>query len=150
MVTVRLPLQTTPERALAFATRILASHSFRVEPSPAGVRASGPGLHSSKQDPLRGVGRVSLVIADGGLEGSADLAGTRGLCLFAVAFPPALIGFLTVVSLMTGATSMLQLVLLVAGLLVPWLILGPLAAFWIRHRSEAAFRTFVANVAVAR
>ena len=98
---------------------------------------------------MRGAGVVSLVIADGMIEGRADLAGTRRLSLFVLLFPPLLVGVQAIFLLSAASRSGAQLTIGVGVMLLPWLIVGPLMAGWIRSRSEAAFRTFVANVAVA-
>ncbi|MES2643830.1 MAG: hypothetical protein V4850_30360 [Myxococcota bacterium] len=151
MITVRHPLYASPDRGIALAASILATHGFRVTPSDITVHAVGPSLNSNKENPLRGAGTVLLVFADGAVEGTADLAGTRRLCLFIRVFPPLLVGFLSIFFFFAnGLRSGVQAACGLAPMLLVWLIVGPLLAGWIRSRSEAAFRTFVANVAVAR
>jgi hypothetical protein len=150
MVTVRHPLHATPDRGVALAAGILATHGFRVTPSDTTVHAVGPSLNSTKENPLRGAGTVSLVFADGAVEGTADLAGTRRLSWFVLVFPPLLVAIQGIFFYTTAARSGAQLTVGFGIMILIWLIGGPLMALWIRSRSEAAFRTFVANVAVAR
>jgi len=155
----------TDERILANAITTLMHHGFRLERRTDNeAELTGPGLTSTKQDPLLGASRVRLQSRDCRLRVNAELGGVQTMRRFLIWFP-----------LILGLT--LGLVFSVVGGLVlgqqdgpapafpwrwlwfgfgtallpvsPWLILSPLMIRWIARRTKNAIETLAHNATLA-
>lgn len=155
----------TEERMLTNAITTLTHHGFRLERRTENeAELTGPGMTSTKQDPLLGASRVRLQTRDGRLKVNAELGGVQTMRRFLTWFP-----------LILGAT--LGLTFSVVGGLVlgqqdgpapalpwrwllfgfgtallpvsPWLILSPLMIRWITRRTKNAIETLAHNATLA-
>lgn len=138
--------------AVRRAVDMLAMTGFTIQSrQPGAARLTGPGLNSTKQNPLLGASAIELRSDRGKLVLDADLGGSRFLGLFAKWFPPALalmisVFFLVLVALGAMPTSALVPVAIVAGLqLVIWAIIGPRIGRRVKRRTVEALDNLVHN-----
>ena len=147
-------VEVDPTVALDAAVDALAGAGFRlVGRTPSEAELTGPGMTSSRQDPLVGASRISLS-SGGRLEAVAELGGISRMARFLRWFPPALGAALAVVLVAVFAASDLGYDAVIGGAVIPlvatspWIILGPVIARSLRQRTVAALDTLVANAAL--
>lgn len=158
-------LKRDPDAALSAATRVLTDLGFHLDEKASGrVRLSGPGLRSTRQNPLLGASEVLLRESPGKLSCQTDMGAVGKLARFATVFPLAL-GF-GIGLLLAGVQSVLliwnlnaapgmlggwkgPLFLLSMALLpvLPWIFLGPWIGRRMHRRTALAFDTLVHNAA---
>lgn len=164
---VAAKLSQPPEKALDLAKQVLAANGFRFETqSEDSLVAIGPGLRSTRQNPLLGATRIVLKVAQQHLALDADLNGVRTLQGFVRWFPLGL-GLILGVSLgvvqgfifgaQTGvgfgvpwASGWKWMAFAMIGSLVPvspWLVLSPIIGRSIEKRTKSALDTLVVNSA---
>jgi hypothetical protein len=121
-------------RALEFAVRTLVGIGFRLERhSATAATLVGPGMNSSKQNPVVGASSVELSATSRGLVAQAELGGAQRMAGFVRWFPPTLaVGIYVVLStvfLLTPGPARLAGPLIAAlpcGIVAAvWLVLGP-------------------------
>lgn len=139
---------------MAIAESHFSKRGFRVITKSATVlELEGPGLNSTRQNPLLGASMIRLRAAPGSLELEAELDAVRRLCNFmntAILAPQIVltVGFLTIFPLVLPGRNLDWL-----GL-IPLLIILPLFLFvpWMRRslikRTEHALDTFLHNLSM--
>lgn len=111
----------------------LLPNGFKVQYKSANtIKFKGPLIQSTKEAPIRGATRVSLKAEAGILKLNANLGGVAFMSLFVCLFPPILVFFIA------GANNYLNTIW-------PWLIIGPIAAYWLRYRTVKALNTLLEN-----
>jgi len=140
------PFRGDPDAAFTFAKNILLAQGFEILPgSSAELRATGPGMSSTRQSALRGVSEFRCQIAASALTVSATLGGVAGMKAFVTLFPIGLILSLVVLSAALGrGISVLGL-----GLAAPWLVISPLMAALIERRTIRAVDRLARAMALA-
>jgi len=135
-----------PDRAFARAKDVLLAQGFEILPgSSAELRATGPGMRSTRQPALLGVSELRFQISASLLTVSATLGGVSRVKAFVTLFPVGLILALVVLFAALGqGVSYLGL-----GLAVPWLIISPLMAALIERRTMRAVERLARSMAVA-
>lgn len=141
----------SPEAALDVAEASLRARGFAI--STEGQRAlvaKGPGLRSTKQDPLLGVSWARVSAVPGGLRMEAELGGTermRKLLLLLVAGLEVvfIVGFGIVWLVLPTLRRMPILWLFVIAPTIPWLFFLPFLAGLIRKSTVIALDTFLAE-----
>lgn len=149
---------------------ILVSNEFRIEEaSDRHLVATGPGLNSTKQNPLLGATLIELDVSDHNVELYAELGGVDRMRSFLTQFPWILgsglgLLFASLGSALQGfalpfglgpAVGRPDLDWLLNGLAVgllpvaPWIIVSPLMSNWIQQRTEHALDTLTANAVVS-
>ncbi|WP_145419117.1 hypothetical protein [Planctomycetes bacterium K23_9] len=151
--------------AIAHALTTLTNCGFRIEhKSDDTATVTGPGLNSSRQNPLLGATKVHLNATDGRLKLDAELGGVDRMVRFVKRFPPMLgLGLGLFFAVATGLMAWLQLgagngvpwarvwrwiaIAFVTSLapVAPWLFLSPIIARSTRRRTEQALDTLVHN-----
>ncbi len=141
-----LPFRGDPARAIETARITLATHSFRIESrTDTELSARGPGMYSSRQNPLVGVSRLAVSVRSGEIHLEAELGGSRFMTRFLYLFP---FGIALIISTVFLIVPMPRFALAIPWLAVsPWFILSPLMAGWIRKRTLAAIDTLLHNMA---
>lgn len=155
--------------AIQAAVDALAHQGFRIEQDK-GKSATlvGPGMHSTRQNPLVGASEITLRVEGGMLHAEAELGGVDTMRRFLFRFPLLLglglgLTFAVAGGLAGGrafgggfgvpwAPGWRWLLLgLAAGLLpvAPWLVLSPLMARRIRRRTESAIDALIHNATFA-
>lgn len=147
-------LQTDPARAIERATAVLVAAGFRTKERSGGSAVfEGPGMRSNHESPLRGATRIRLVARGERLSLEAELGGARKLGRFVRLFPPGLclllaLLFTVLFSVQQQNTSwMLPLYSSLGGMILLWLVLGPLIARHILTSTQKALDQFVEEVA---
>jgi hypothetical protein len=155
-----------PAHALRSAVTTLTNNNFAiVHCDDASATLTGPGLNSTRENPLLGATRVDLRVAGNRLDVDAELGGVDSMRRFLNWFPLLLgasLGLLFAVvggsffgafggnpDLPGGERWQRLLFALGAGLLpvAPWLVLSPMMASWIRNRTHRALETLANNAA---
>lgn len=121
------------------------------------VDLEGPGLHSSRQNPILGASRIQLRIVDQQMSLEAELGGVESMRRFLMIFPFALglglglafaflgaIGWMPPLGVGLGVDWVLRIGM---GMLpvLPWLVISPLLANAIKSRTERALDVLVRN-----
>jgi hypothetical protein len=155
-------------RALQFAVTTLTNNGFAITHcDSARATLTGPGLNSSRQNPILGASKIDLRAIDHRLHVDAELGGVDTMRRFLYWFPLLLglgLGLLFVVGgglfgrqfgvdFGVPWAQGWQWVLFALGCsmlpVAPWLFLSPLMARWIRNRTERALETLANNAAYA-
>ncbi|MFO0939889.1 MAG: hypothetical protein U0930_03905 [Pirellulales bacterium] len=153
------------QHSLQVALAILANHGFKiVSHDSRSARLSGPGLNSTKQNPLLGATSIQLVLEDHRLKLIAELGGVDSMRRFLMSFPFLLglglgllfgvgggllfgrnfgVGF--GVPWAQGWNWMLFTLALSVLPVAPWLFLSPMIAGSIRNRTQQALSTLANN-----
>lgn len=162
-------LTVSRQEAVRFATVILCQNGFKIErQNTNGIVLSGPGLQSTRQNPLLGASQVELSAERTTLALEAELGGVDSMRRFLIVLPLALGMVFFSLSIVTGgvvvavnfgqAKQMLAdpghwwlwlMPLWPVWPIAPWMVLGPLMSRWMRSRTERALETLVHNAACA-
>ncbi len=114
----------------------LLPNGFRlIKKDDTSIEFTGRGINSTKEDPIRGATKISLIAQPGILYLNANLGGILFMSLFVCLFPPLLI--LTLDYFNTSDSSNINY-------FWGWLIIAPVIVYWLRRRT-AGLRCFVAN-----
>jgi hypothetical protein len=112
----------------------LLPNGFKVEYiSENTIKFKGPLMQSTKEAPIRGATHISFKVERGQLQLNAKLGGVLFMSLFVCLFPPVLVFFI-------GGPNVNYL-----NAVWPWLIIGPIAAYWLRYRTVKALNTLLEN-----
>ncbi|MHC4944430.1 MAG: hypothetical protein ACYTG7_15550 [Planctomycetota bacterium] len=138
-----------PAKALETARSVLALNGFKVSSQGEGtILAEGPGLKSTRQNPLLGMTRAQITVRQSSIDLEAELGGVRFMQRFIVIFPPALVLFLALVFYlvpMKGETpSYLWLYMI-----LPWIVIGPLIAKIMKRSTVKAIETLLHNMSAS-
>lgn len=150
--------------ALLAALVILTNNGFTItDRDERSAHLVGPGLHSTKQNPLLGASRIHLEMHDQQLRLQAELGGVNALRRFIIRFPLLLglaLGVMFALGVwmlgqpfpmgfgVPGAKEWKWFALAMAGGVLPvtpWLFLGPMIASIVRTRTEKALTSLVEN-----
>lgn len=160
-------LSQSPEQATEQAKLILTSNGFRLDQrTTEQLVFSGPGLRSTRQNPLLGAKKVWIRTAEGHLAIEAELSAMRRLQRFIYWFPWTLgISLGLVLGIVQGIAFgsqsgagfgvptakgwMWMAFALIGGIIpaTPWLILSPIMARAIEKRTKEAIDTLCVNSA---
>jgi len=136
--------------ALELARTVLATNGFQVNvPGPSQLSAKGPGMFSTRDNPLLGATAMTIRIAEGRIDLAAELGGVKRMRTFLFVFPPAL-GLVLVVLFLTLGMEWWPVLLTVAVALCPWIVLSPVLARWISSRTLRAIDTLLYNMTVGK
>ena len=136
--------------AIEAARLQLSANGFKLDqPGKTQLIATGPGMRSTDQDPILGVSHAKISVNAGSIELQAELGGVKFMQRFIFLFPPALGGFLALTFFFMPEMPNFVPLLAFAPIL-PWLVISPLMAKWIKTRTIKAVDTLVHNMANAR
>lgn len=167
--TQSVPFPGDIEKAFDYASVVLGTNGFRTTQRQYGVvEFAGPGMYSTRQNPILGATQIRLRAAGDFLELEAVLGGVRAMQRFLTVFPLAMAaGFLLLFGLVMGFAfgqvfgvgfgvpfargwHWLAFAAPLAVLpLAPWLFLSPVLTRKIRSRTVAALDTLLANIQAA-
>ena len=131
--------------ALRVIEETLLPNGFHIVKSDASrLELRGPGMWSSKENPIRGATVVSVEARDSVLHLDTSLGGVARLARFACVFP---IVLWFVLGLMSATKAEAGGLLTTKSLywIGIWLVVGPALAFWIRRRTIGALDTMLLN-----
>jgi hypothetical protein len=158
-------VSATPAEVLKSALTTLTNNGFAItHRDGASATLTGPGLNSSRQNPILGASKVNLRIVDHRLHVDAELGGVDTMRRFLIWFPLLMgVGLGLCFGVFGGSLVGRQfdvgfgvpwakgwqwlLVALAGGMLpvAPWLVLSPMMIRWIRNRTHRALDT-LANI----
>jgi hypothetical protein len=141
-----VPFGGDPAKALETARSVLATNGFKVNPQGEnGITAEGPGMKSTRQNPLLGMTRAQITVRQSSIDLEAELGGVRFMQQFIIFFPPGLILFLALIFAllpMEGeAPSRMWLFMI-----LPWIVIGPLIAKTMKRSTVKAIDTLLHNM----
>lgn len=165
--TTSTPLGSPPADALQSALATLTNNGFAISRRGADfATVTGPGLYSTKQNPILGASRVELQIDNDTLHVQAELGGVDSIQRFLIWFPFLLGLGLGVVFTVVGGIVFGQKYEVGFGVpwaqgwrwvvaamafamlpVTPWLFLSPLTTKIIRKRTQRALETLAGNAA---
>ena len=138
--------------AMAMAKNIFATNGFKLnENDQAALSLIGPGMNSTKQNPIRGISRGELKFTESTLEFSGELGGVEFMKKFLIFFPLALgIGITIVFVILTYFTKQnfpSAFIPLLA--IAPWIFISPIIIKNIQKKTEEAIQTTLCNIVKA-
>jgi hypothetical protein len=145
-----VPFRGSAKAAIHVARLQFMANGFKVEqPGESELAAIGPGMHSTKQNPILGVSRARIIVSANAINLHAELGGVKFMQRFVYIFPPAL-GFLLALVFACTPTMPRHAPLAAFVPVLPWLVLSPLLAGWVKRRTIKAVDTLVYNMANVR
>jgi hypothetical protein len=158
-----------PDAALKFVLITLATNGFTITQRDAtSATLIGPGLNSTRQNPILGASKIDVRVDDRSLHVHAELGDVDRMWRFLMWFPFLLCFGLGLFFAVVGGAVFGQqfgaengvpaaqgrkwaLVALGVAMLpaAPWLVLSPRMARMVRNRTHRALETLVANAAYA-
>ena len=154
--TCSLRFEGNHQRALSLAETSLTTLGFRfTQRSPEKLEAEGPGLNSTRQNPIMGASRIEIVARQNQMNLRAELGGARTMVRFVTIFPVALclgLGLIlsTVFFFAFGpGWPIASVALTCAAIAVVWVFLGQWMAKGIEHRTRESLDALLANMAAA-
>lgn len=145
-----------PERLKELAVQMAAAAGFVIESQmgPA-IELRGPGMQSSRQNPLCGASRMRWVRDGRAVTLEAELGGAKWMARFVKVFPLALtLGLVVVLGVVFAfvfdpqqqITTLAALGAIAVFDTVIWLVLGPVMARGIENRTRQALDSYFTNV----
>lgn len=157
---ISLPFEGETDRALDAAILLLGQNGFVVvDRDETRLEMDGPGLQSTKQNPLLGASHVWIDRDEGALRLEAELGGVDAMRRLLVYLPLGLAVFFVLLFGVIGGVVwgagigavgwqwLLRITPVAVLPLAPWLVISPLMMRWIRGRTECALDGLLANVA---
>jgi hypothetical protein len=144
------PLSGNMEKAFEVAKNVFIQHNFQiVRDSDTEVEFTGPGMLSSMQNPLVGISRVCIRGTSGNISIEAEFGGIRRLTKYLVFFIVGMaIFFLVFFGIMFSKQGqpLNKIILLALAPFIPWPLIIPIMAIWMKSRTSKALNTLVKNM----
>jgi hypothetical protein len=116
------------------------------------LRVTGPGMSSTRENPLKGVSEASIIIRASAIEFKAVLGGAQKLKTFVRLFPPGMaLFFLIAFGVLAWRLTVFRhwwIFLIPLLALSPWLFLSPMIARSIEKRTVQAVDTLLSNMMI--
>ncbi|HKC66238.1 MAG TPA: hypothetical protein VKB86_21515, partial [Pyrinomonadaceae bacterium] len=135
-----VPFTGRAAKALDIARSTLLPLGFQVTASSDyELRATGPGINSTRENPLKGISEAAIVVRSSAIEMQAALGGVRKMKMF-LTFFPLVMGLLFLIIFGTLALSVpvfrhWWVFLIPLAALGPWLFISPLMIRMIERRT---------------
>lgn len=146
-----VPFTGRGAKALDVARSVFVGQGFQImTSSDYELRVTGPGINSTKENPLKGVTDATVIVRSASIEIKAILGGAEKMKTFLRLFPLGLAIFFMLIfgalawSLPDFRRPWIFLIPLLA--LSPWLFLGPLISRSIEKRTKQAVDTLLSNM----
>jgi hypothetical protein len=134
------PLETARSHFIA--------NGFRIDRlSETELIAIGQGMYSTKQNPIAGASRTRITVSPDSIDIIAELGGVKSIQRFLYIFPPALAGCLALIFACIPGFPANALLLAFLPVL-PWMVLSPLMARWVRRRTIGALDNLAHNLTI--
>ena len=132
--------------AMEAARSQFMANGFKIDQySDEQLEVTGPGMYNNQQNPIVGVSHAKITISSSTIEICAELGGVKFMQMFLYIFPPALGIFLALV--FACIPSFPRRASLTAILpVLPWVVISPLMARWLKNRTTKAVDTLVHNM----
>lgn len=144
--TSSVPFKGSVSSAIEAARLHFMANGFRLDqPSETELIATGRGMYSTKQNPITGVSHARISVSPDSIEIVAELGGVKFMRKFLYIFPPALAGCLALIFAFIPDVPGYAPFMAILPVL-PWVILSPLMAGWIKNRTIRALDTLAHNM----
>ncbi|MFW5653667.1 MAG: hypothetical protein ACOC0P_06435 [Planctomycetota bacterium] len=136
----RVPYSGTPSEAVNAVANMIVPHRFHIlKQTESVIEATGPGMRSTKQDPLTGATVIRFWVDDGEATLQAELGGVRFMQRFVFFFPMLLgVGLYILFAILSRGQFQGPITLSVFGPMIIWLFIAPLPARSIISRTVRA------------
>jgi len=145
-----VPFGGNMEKALEVAKNVFIQHNFQiVRGSDTEVEFTGPGMLSSRQNPLVGISRVCIRGTSGNLSIEAEFGGIRRLTKYLVLFIVGMAIFFLVffgIILPKQGQPADKIILISLAPFIPWSVIIPLMAMWMKSRTAKSLDTLLNNM----
>jgi len=146
-----VPFTGDPGPAIAAARLFLGANGFKVDqPNNAELLATGPGMRSTRQNPILGVTSGRLKFTGRSIDFTGELGGVEFMRKFLCYFPPGLALGLMISFCIAGVfvPDFPWVAVAIAPLAVlPWIFISPLMLRSITKKTHAAVDTLLENIA---
>ena len=141
---------TDPAKAIEVLTGVFVQHAFRIaEKTERAVKLTGPGMISSRQDPLVGISKIRIFKSSGSLSVEAQFDSIRRLIKYLAVFIVGMAVFFVILLgiVFTRQGQPLSIILLISlAPLAPWPVLLPLIILWLKSRTSRALDVLLSNI----
>jgi hypothetical protein len=138
------------EKAVDAAANVFIQHNFQiVEKSETAIELTGPGMISSRQDPLVGISKIRISKSSGSLSVEAQFDSIRRLIKYLAIFIVGMGVFFVIlfgILFTRQGQSMGIIVLISLAPLAPWPVLLPLITIWLKSRTARALDVLLSNI----
>ncbi|MHC4362844.1 MAG: hypothetical protein ACYSTZ_08460, partial [Planctomycetota bacterium] len=138
-------------KALEGITGVFVQSSFQiVEKSETTVELTGPGMISSRQDPLVGISKIRISRTSGSLSVEAQFDSIRRLIKYIAVFIVCMGVFFVILFgiLFTSQGQPMGIIVLISlAPFAPWPVLLPLIMRWLKSRTSRALDVLLSNTA---
>jgi hypothetical protein len=146
-----VPFTGRAARALDVARSTFVGQGFQIITSTDNeLRVSGPGINSTRENPLRGVSDASIIVRASAIEVKANLGGVQKMKTFLRFFP---LGMALLFLIVFGVLAVVMpqfrqwwIFLIPVLALSPWLFLGPVIGRSIEKKTTQAVDTLLSNM----
>ena len=137
------------EPAISAIETTLLPNSFKVTKATAAtIELKGPGLRSTKENPIRGASEIKVEARHGKLHLEASLCGIRFLAIFVIVFPFLLMATLALLPVILAGGDFEQFNPSILLIMAPWVLISPMAVVWMRKRTMRALDDMLENAVV--
>ncbi|HUS73271.1 MAG TPA: hypothetical protein VMY06_09420 [Sedimentisphaerales bacterium] len=144
------PFSGNMEKALEVAKNVFIQHNFQiVRDSDSEAEFTGPGMLSSRQNPLVGISRVCIRGISGNLSVEAEFGGNRKLIKYLVLFIAGMAIFFLVffgIILPKQGQPADKIILISLAPFIPWSVIIPLMTIWMKSRTAKSLDTLLTNM----
>ncbi|MDQ3818686.1 MAG: hypothetical protein M3362_13545, partial [Acidobacteriota bacterium] len=135
-----VPFTGRPAKALDIARSTLLPLGFQVvSSSDYELRATGPGINSTRENPLKGISEAAIVVRSSTIEMQAALGGVRKMKMFLTFFPLGMALLFLIVfgtlALSVPAFRHWWVFLIPLAALAPWIFISPMMIRMIERRT---------------
>lgn len=145
-----MPFSGNMEKALEVAKNVFIQHNFQiVRDSDTEVELTGPGMLSSRQNPLVGISRVCIRGTSGNISVEAEFGGIRKLTKYLVLFIVGMAIFFLVffgIILPKQGQPADKIILISLAPFIPWPVIIPLMAMWMKSRTAKSLDILTNNM----
>jgi len=139
------------EKAVDAAVSVFIQHGFQIiQKSETAVELTGPGMISSRQNPLVGISRIRIFQSRGSLSVEAEFESIRKLIKYIAVFIVGMGVFFVIlfgILFTRQGQPMSRIVLISLAPLAPWPILLPVIIIWLKSRTSRALDVLLSNIA---
>ena len=144
------PFSGNMEKVLEVAKNVFIQHNFEiVRHSDTEVEFTGPGMLSSRQNPIVGISRICIRGTSGNISIEAEFGGIRKLTKYLVVFIAGMAIFFVVlfgILFSMQGQPVNKIILMSVAPFVPWPVLIPLIHIWMKSRTSKALSRLLTNM----
>ena len=144
------PFSGNMEQVLEVAKNVFIQNNFKiVRHSDTEVEFTGPGMLSSRQNPVVGISRICIRGTSGNISIEAEFGGIRKLTKYLVVFIVGMAIFFVVlfgILFSKQGQPLNKIILMSLAPFMPWPVLIPLIHIWMKSRTSKALDRLLTNM----